>query len=253
MPAYSKKTAESYDKDLLTILGAIVERRKRKQLLQKHKITLKNKNIYIVGCGTGRDAEEIKQDFNPAEIDASDPSKYMISLAKNKHPYINFSAKSAENLKGVASEYYDFVNCSLILNQVRNYKKAIKEMFRICKTGGHILITIVHPHSIGENEEKKRHKYTIEAFNATAWKRPASDYKKSIFESSGKIIDEESLITSAKDLDMTKKDLKHQFYIHASYEKENKKKQKEIEKVFNKHYSDINNFAWGWMILSQKT
>ncbi|MFD2760417.1 class I SAM-dependent methyltransferase [Lentibacillus juripiscarius] len=110
----------------------------RKEVL-KSLSTKESKKILIVGVGTGLDLEYI--DGSKFEITAIDLSPHMLREAENKFSgtSITFLEMDAQNLK-FDDDTFDYVVGSLILSVVPNANQCFKEMIRVLKRNGQLLI-----------------------------------------------------------------------------------------------------------------
>ncbi|RXT03902.1 class I SAM-dependent methyltransferase [Ammoniphilus sp. CFH 90114] len=112
---------------------------KAREKLVKDIELFKGKRILFVGVGTGADLERIQhRDY---EITAIDFSKDMLDKAKQKfnQSSIEFLEMDAQKLE-FEEESFDLVVGSLILSVVPDADKALKEMVRVTKQGGEILL-----------------------------------------------------------------------------------------------------------------
>jgi len=89
-----------------------------------------------VGCGTGALTQAILDRFEPKHIDASDLSKGFLDVAiRTIHDArVTFGLANACDLPS-ASDAYDAVVCSLIINAVPDQPKALSEFVRCAKPG----------------------------------------------------------------------------------------------------------------------
>lgn len=123
------------------VLG-IVSRMFVRRILQKfqHKRDLK---ILDVGSGPGWIPAMLKKIRPPWQITALDYSRHMIRFAQKNAQgqglHINWIQGSAENMNFEADQF-DLVISHYALHEFPNPKAAIKEMIRVTKDGGHILI-----------------------------------------------------------------------------------------------------------------
>lgn len=248
---YSKEVAERFDSDLLPMLGAIVERQHRKRLIEKYGIDLYDKNIYFVGCGTGREIDETLRDYNPRIVDASDKSGHMVEVARNKFTDVDIKVKNACNLKGIQPGKYDLVNSSLVLDHVRYYKNAISEMFRIAKKNSHIITSIHYPHKVGQEDSLGFFKKPNDLHEVMVWYRPRQAYRKA-FNDHGIIVEETSLVTNPEEIGLDKDDFRAMFYDQTNYEDSDTERKDQITSVFDKFCIDDRTDAWGWMVLAKK-
>lgn len=95
--------------------------------------------VLFVGVGTGADIEQIP--LSELNITAIDYSEDMLHKAKQKFPNssISFIQMDAGELD-FPNDTFDYVIGSLILSVVPNGQKALKEMVRVTKKDGHVLI-----------------------------------------------------------------------------------------------------------------
>tara|TARA_Y200000002_G_C22654467_1_gene652837 strand:- start:19 stop:1047 length:1029 start_codon:yes stop_codon:yes gene_type:complete len=115
---------------------------KRFKSLGLNKTYFKGKKVLDCGCGAGR-FTYILSKFNPSKIFGVDISKENIKIAKKVFMNKNTFYKVGNNLKiPFKSEQFDFVYSSGVVHHTKNMKKAIKELFRVCKKGGLIYLYV---------------------------------------------------------------------------------------------------------------
>lgn len=106
------------------------------KLLKEKKIILKNKKILDVGSGTGKFlrilGKEFKNEFRAFGTDIS-------IQGKKFHKGIHFIQADAHNLPWEKPEF-DIVFCIDVLPSVKDYKKVIREIYRITNDGGYIIL-----------------------------------------------------------------------------------------------------------------
>ncbi|MBU3958080.1 MAG: class I SAM-dependent methyltransferase [Nanoarchaeota archaeon] len=102
---------------------------------------LKNKNVLDVGCGTGRCANIFVK--KGAGIIGIDTSREMIEIAKRKIKNAKFKIMDARKLD-FPDNCFDFVFSSLMLSHLRDWKKSVKEIIRVAKKDGCIIISDIH-------------------------------------------------------------------------------------------------------------
>ena len=114
----------------------------RLKSLGLNKTFFKGKKVLDCGCGAGR-FTYILSKFNPSKIFGVDISKENIKIAKKVFMNKNTFYKVGNNLKiPFKSEQFDFVYSSGVVHHTKNMKKAIKELFRVCKKGGLIYLYV---------------------------------------------------------------------------------------------------------------
>lgn len=111
--------------------------RARKKVFQDVHFTSEQR-ILFVGVGTGADLAFIPHEVN---VTAIDYSSEMLQKAKDKYknPSITFQQMDAQQLT-FSSLSFDVVVASLILSVVPDAEQALKEMTRVVKPKGTILI-----------------------------------------------------------------------------------------------------------------
>jgi ubiquinone/menaquinone biosynthesis C-methylase UbiE len=112
--------------------------RARKQVFQDVSFD-KNLRILFVGVGTGADLELLN--YKELNITAIDYSDEMLdkARAKFKDSSIEFIKMDAQNLD-LADHHFDLVVASLILSVVPDPNQCLKEMIRVLKKGGEMII-----------------------------------------------------------------------------------------------------------------
>ena len=131
--------ASSYDDDAnpLPILeGAFLE-----QLLGE----VRGFEVLDLGCGTGRHA--IAMARRGARVTAVDFSDRMLERAKQKRGDANITFQVCD-LAGplpFAAATFDLVLCALVLDHIADLESLFREMRRVCRSSGFVVISTVHP------------------------------------------------------------------------------------------------------------
>ena len=107
--------------------------------LKKFSNLKKNKVILEIGCGNGNGAKLIQKYFSPKQIYGIDLDKKMIKLAKKYNKNATFSVGDASKLKFKANQF-DAVFDFGILHHVPDWKKALRELKRVIKKGGQVIL-----------------------------------------------------------------------------------------------------------------
>lgn len=138
---YSRKSFESDAKNKLMELG---QETKRLEVISKFlkQDYLKVSKVLIVGCGTGGLAEAM-HNLGAKNIYGLDPDSEAIVIAKrdSARPNIDFIVGVAEDLP-YENDSFDLVLMISVLEHVRDIKKSLSEIYRVCKTGGYVYLDI---------------------------------------------------------------------------------------------------------------
>lgn len=104
--------------------------------------TLKQKRAKFldIGCGTGLLLKAVKKKYRYSEIYGLDLSPAMILVAKKYVSKKNIILGDATKLP-FADNYFDAVSAIHMLYHVQNINKAIKEMKRVTKPNGLVIVT----------------------------------------------------------------------------------------------------------------
>ena len=138
---YFNDWAHSYDK---SILQHLVFRASHKMFSNRITNIHNEKNdikILDVGCGTGEFISNLGPQFKEAEFYGVDLSSDMIKIAKSKLERNGVSLKvgDVENLP-YEDNSFDIITCSHSFHHYPNKDKAAREMHRVLKKGGRVMI-----------------------------------------------------------------------------------------------------------------
>lgn len=97
------------------------------------------KILLDAGCGKGFTGESIYP-FTRDRYYGLDLSSTAIEIAKNKIPKGDFKCGSLTSLPYL-NNFFDCVVCSEVLEHIPDYRRAIIEMARVLKVGGHLIVT----------------------------------------------------------------------------------------------------------------
>jgi SAM-dependent methyltransferase len=111
---------------------------KRFTLVKKH-LDFKGKKILDVGCGLGMYSQEFSQEG--ALVFGIDVDGKKIEQAKGLFPKINFQTAGAEKIP-FANNSFDLVFLHEVLEHVKDEEKTIKEIVRVLKTGGRLILFV---------------------------------------------------------------------------------------------------------------
>lgn len=109
-------------------------------------------HILDVGTGTGGFIHVLKKTFPHAEITGVDPSLKSLEVAREKYPEITFRQMAAEKLE-FDNDLFDVVSISMALHHLPKVKKGLKEMKRVLKPEGYIIISEVISDNLNRAQE----------------------------------------------------------------------------------------------------
>ncbi len=102
-------------------------------------INYKNIKILDLGCGTGELISELMQKFSNAEVTGIDFSEKMLEISNKRNPsakHIKMDTAELSKLEGK----YDLVVCTHSLPYYKEPKNVFKELHRVLKRDGRILV-----------------------------------------------------------------------------------------------------------------
>ena len=110
-----------------------------KNFLRKNHFDLTNKVILDVGCGCGYSSELIIREFQPRELFAFDIVPEEVELARQRGLSANIFVGDVTDIK-LPSEKFDAVFIFDVLHHVPEWRIALKEINRVLKSGGVLLV-----------------------------------------------------------------------------------------------------------------
>jgi len=110
-----------------------------RKLLKRNNIDLTHKVILDAGCGSGYSTELIAKEFKPKELVAFDVMAEQIELARQRRLPANVFVGDATHIE-LPSGKYDAVFVFDILHHIPNWRMALKEISRVTKSAGVLLI-----------------------------------------------------------------------------------------------------------------
>ena len=135
-----KSWANQYDQDL-TDWGYAYPSRLKKIILKKQIKLNKKAKILDAGCGTGLVAEELNK-LNYNNLIGLDNSKEMLRLAKTKKIFKRLYCESLNKKTSLKSNQFDLIICTGVLTAGHVGPNAIKELLRLSKNRGYLIISI---------------------------------------------------------------------------------------------------------------
>lgn len=104
------------------------------------KVSLKKKaKVLDVGCGVGHTCGHLAQVYEDASITGVDISLDAIKNAKSNYEDISFITADACDLP-FKDDSFDLVICESVLIFIKDKEKALKEMIRVLKKDGYLLL-----------------------------------------------------------------------------------------------------------------
>lgn len=104
---------------------------------------LKDKNILMLGCGTGEEKLILEQ-YSPKKLVGIDLSKDSIEIAKESYPDCEFYVGNMLKLP-FKNEEFDFIYSSLAISHIEQKDKVFEEIHRVLKPSGKLLFSVGHP------------------------------------------------------------------------------------------------------------
>lgn len=102
---------------------------------------MNNKKIILeIGCGQGF-STFIRSKKKNTKIIGTDLSKTEIKIAKERYPNVDFRVMNAEKLE-FKNDSFDEVYAIEVLEHVNNIKKVLREISRVLKSGGKLIVSI---------------------------------------------------------------------------------------------------------------
>jgi len=108
---------------------------------KKYLETVDARQILDVGCNSGTFTKQVYNVFPESRIYGIDISQKAISYAKQKYKNISFNVAWAEKLP-FKNKSFDLITCFEVLEHVDNPEKIIKEMSRVLKKRGNMIIIV---------------------------------------------------------------------------------------------------------------
>lgn len=99
------------------------------------------KKCLDVGCASGYMVSEISKHYPKAKYVGVDSYDKVVVHAKKNYPHINFKVANAEKLP-FKKEEFDLLICYETIEHITNPLKALKEMKRVLKKNGTLILTM---------------------------------------------------------------------------------------------------------------
>jgi len=105
--------------------------------------------ILDVGCGTGKFASELAEEYSKTEILAIDPSRYSIQIAEQKRAALTNLAFSCSSVESVAERqefgHFDLVVANMLFQNVASLESAVQACRKLLGQGGALVFAVPHP------------------------------------------------------------------------------------------------------------
>jgi len=109
-------------------------------------------SILDVGAGSGDFINVLKDVFTKAKITGIDPDGESLKEAAKKHPDCSFMEMNGEHLE-FADNSFDLASISMALHHLPDIQKALKEMQRVVKPGGWIIVNELFSNNLNHAQE----------------------------------------------------------------------------------------------------
>jgi len=136
--------SKEYDSDSKSNALIILEEPEVRKILPK----LKGKKVLDVGCGTGRWTFQLARKIGKSgKMVGIEPNKGMLKKAREKarnKSNINLKKSRGDKLS-LKDNSFDFIISALVMSHIKEVDNTIKEMSRVLRKNGEIIITTRHP------------------------------------------------------------------------------------------------------------
>jgi len=143
--------AQHYDEYYQTEFGKKIDRIE-KEIISALLRNISRKEMLELGCGTGHWTHYFTQ--QGFDVTAIDNSEEMLKIAKNKRINAKFLNVNSQKLP-FENESFNTVSSITMLEFVDNQEAVIKEVYRVLKKDGWLILGCLNANSIiGKNKEK---------------------------------------------------------------------------------------------------
>lgn len=118
-------------------------------------------SVLDIGCGLGGFLRYLaaRNPFFPHKLFGCDFSPYAVTIAEKHLPEASFYVSDVYKLP-FNNDFFDVVIATEVIEHLTDYTQALKEMYRICKPNGILLLSTPIPS--GKKEEDHVYEFTIE-------------------------------------------------------------------------------------------
>ena len=110
------------------------------------------KSILDIGTGSGDFIEVLQDVFPQAQITGVDPDTESLQEAIKKYPEVTFGEMRAEILE-FADNSFDLASISMALHHLPDIQTSLKEMLRVVKPGGWIIVNELFSDNLNPSQE----------------------------------------------------------------------------------------------------
>jgi len=110
-------------------------------------VDIKGKQVADIGCGTGRHWPLILSK-QPASLTGFDVSGGMLKKLNEKYPQAHTHIITNNLFSVIPDETYDVIISTLTVAHIEDIDEAMQAWSRLLKSGGEIIITDFHPHTL---------------------------------------------------------------------------------------------------------
>ena len=110
------------------------------------------KSILDIGTGSGDFIEVLQDVFPQAQITGVDPDTESLQEAIKKYPGVSFGEMRAEILE-FADNSFDLASISMALHHLPDIQTSLKEMLRVVKPGGWIIVNELFSDNLNPSQE----------------------------------------------------------------------------------------------------
>ncbi|MCF6357359.1 MAG: class I SAM-dependent methyltransferase [Draconibacterium sp.] len=112
----------------------------------------KVKKVLDVGTGSGNFLAVLKSACPDADITGIDPNSESLKEAAEKFPEVRLKKMSAENIE-LPENYFDVTSISMALHHLSDVEGALKEMKRVTKPNGWIIVSELFSDNLNRAQE----------------------------------------------------------------------------------------------------
>jgi ubiquinone/menaquinone biosynthesis C-methylase UbiE len=147
------------------------------QTLRKASLSLENKRILEVGCGTGLNTKYLAQ--NAKQVVGLDISEEMLEVARQRisEKNVRFKIGDITNNWNIKTASFDVIVANLVLEHIENLRHVFNEAYRVLHYGGILYIAELHPYKqLSRSQARYVNPKTGEEIMVDAFLHSVSEY-----------------------------------------------------------------------------